>query len=82
MRWYFRIKADMKPAMKADEKGAIMTATAVKKKVSVIPAKPQYDREVKLTDKKLKVAAYCRVSTALEEQESSYEARLNIIPRR
>lgn len=76
MRWYFRIQADMKPAMKADEKGAIMTAIAVKKKVSVIPAKPQYDREVKLTDKKLKVAAYCRVSTALEEQESSYEAQV------
>lgn len=51
-----------------------MPQTAVKKKVSMIPAKPQYDRSIKLSEKKLRVAAYCRVSTELEEQESSYEA--------
>jgi len=54
-----------------------MGSTAVKKKVSVIPAKPQYDRGIKLTEKKLRVAAYCRVSTELEEQEGSYEAQLD-----
>jgi len=40
-----------------------MPQTAVKKKVSMIPAKPQYDRSIKLSEKKLRVAAYCRVST-------------------
>ena len=44
------------------------------KKISMIPAKVQYDRNVKLSEKKMKVAAYCRVSTELEEQDSSYEA--------
>lgn len=51
-------------------------AEAAKKKVSMIPAKAQYDRDIKLTEKKLKVAAYCRVSTELEQQESSYEAQV------
>ena len=36
------------------------------KKISMIPAKVQYDRNVKLSEKKMKVAAYCRVSTELE----------------
>lgn len=49
---------------------------AEKKKISMIPAKPQYDRSVKLADKRMKVAAYCRVSTELEQQESSYEAQV------
>ena len=31
------------------------------KKISMIPAKVQYDRNVKLSEKKMKVAAYCRV---------------------
>ena len=42
----------------------------------MIPAKPQYDRSVKAAEKRLKVAAYCRVSTELEQQESSYEAQV------
>ena len=42
----------------------------------MIPAKPQYDRSVKLADKRMKVAAYCRVRTELEQQESSYEAQV------
>lgn len=42
----------------------------------MIPAKPQYDRSVKPAEKRLKVAAYCRVSTELEQQESSYEAQV------
>ena len=53
-----------------------MAETAVKKKISMIPAKAQYDRDIKLTEKKLRVAAYCRVSTELEQQESSYEAQV------
>ncbi len=53
-----------------------MTSTAEKKKISMIPAKPQYDRSVKFAEKRLKVAAYCRVSTELEQQESSYEAQV------
>ena len=53
-----------------------MAQTAVKKKVSMIPDKPQYDRSIKLSEKKLRVSAYCRVSTELEEQENSYEAQV------
>lgn len=53
-----------------------MASTAEKKKISMIPAKPQYDRSVKLAEKRMKVAAYCRVSTELEQQESSYEAQV------
>ena len=45
------------------------------KKISMIPAKVQYDRNVKLSEKKMKVAAYCRVSTELEEDRKS--TRLN-----
>lgn len=52
------------------------------KKVSIIPAKPQYDRSIKLSEKKLRVAAYCRVSTELEEQESSYEAQVEYYTRK
>ena len=59
-----------------------MPATAVQKKVSIIPAKPQYDRSIKLSEKKLRVAAYCRVSTELEEQESSYEAQVEYYTRK
>jgi len=42
----------------------------------MIPPKPQYDSRIKLTERNLKVAAYCRVSTELEQQESSYEAQV------
>lgn len=59
-----------------------MPQTAIKKKVSMIPAKPQYDRSIKLSEKKLRVAAYCRVSTELEEQESSYEAQVEYYTRK
>lgn len=51
-------------------------AETAKKKISMIPAKAQYDRDIKLAEKKLRVAAYCRVSTELEQQESSYEAQV------
>lgn len=51
-------------------------ATKTVKKVSMIPASPKYDNSIKLTERCLRVAAYCRVSTELEEQESSYEAQV------
>ena len=45
--------------------------------VMVIPARRQVGNTVKQSDqKKLRVAAYCRVSTDSEEQETSYEAQV------
>ncbi len=43
-------------------------------KIVVIPAKSR--EEIQQT-KRLKVAAYCRVSTDEEEQETSYEAQIS-----
>jgi len=52
--------------------------TAVRKKnISVIPSQPEYDRSIKAQFKALRVAAYCRVSTTLEQQETSYEAQVS-----
>ena len=55
-----------------------MTARAVKatKKISVIPANPLYDRRTDASKVRLRVAAYCRVSTEQEEQEGSYQAQV------
>lgn len=50
---------------------------AVKKNISVIPATLAYDRSVRQQMKALRVAAYCRVSTLQEQQETSYEAQVN-----
>lgn len=51
---------------------------AIKKKnISVIPSQPEYDRSIKAQFKALRVAAYCRVSTTLEQQGSSYEAQVS-----
>ena len=50
---------------------------AVKKNISVIPATLAYDRSVRQQTKVLRVAAYCRVSTLQEQQETSYEAQVN-----
>lgn len=50
---------------------------AVKKNISVIPATLAYDRSVRQQTKTLRVAAYCRVSTLQEQQETSYEAQVN-----
>jgi len=50
---------------------------AVKKNISVIPATLAYDRSVRRQTKALRVAAYCRVSTLQEQQETSYEAQVN-----
>ena len=49
---------------------------SVKKNISVIPAKPAYDRSIRPQMRTLRVAAYCRVSTLIEQQESSYEAQV------
>ncbi len=45
--------------------------------VITIPAKPQKgSNAAKVEVKKLRVAAYCRVSTDNEEQATSYEAQI------
>ena len=45
--------------------------------VMVIPAKPQVGNNIKQSEKpKLRVAAYCRVSTDSDEQATSYEAQI------
>lgn len=47
------------------------------KSVTVIPARRRVGNTVKMEDKpKLKVAAYCRVSTDSDEQATSYEAQI------
>ena len=45
----------------------------IRRTVTVIPAKPQMDQRTVM--RQLRVAAYCRVSTEEEEQQSSYEAQ-------
>ena len=55
----------------------MQTATAKKKSISLIPSRPEYDRSIKPQFKALRVAAYCRVSTTLEQQETSYEAQVS-----
>jgi DNA invertase Pin-like site-specific DNA recombinase len=52
-------------------------AVPVKKKVSIIPAQNIYDKGIRPELKVLRVAAYCRVSTKLEQQEGSYEAQID-----
>ena len=44
--------------------------------VSVIPANPVYDIHSRSVEIRLRVAAYCRVSTEMEEQQSSYQAQV------
>ena len=52
------------------------TISPVQKNVSVIPANPIALQE-RARKKKLRVAAYCRVSTDQEEQQSSYQAQID-----
>ncbi len=56
-----------------------MTGTALtapsNMRIVVIPAKSR--EEIRQSERRLKVAAYCRVSTDQEEQESSYEAQIS-----
>lgn len=46
------------------------------KEITIIPPAEKYDNHIRVEEKKLRVAAYCRVSTRLEKQESSYEAQV------
>lgn len=48
-----------------------------KKIVAIIPPQMKYDRQLRVEQKTLRVAAYCRVSTLLEQQEGSYEAQVD-----
>ena len=54
-----------------------MNMPAVKKTVTIIQPQLKYDKHIKAEQKILRVAAYCRVSTLLEQQESSYEAQVD-----
>ncbi len=53
----------------------IATATQNNMRIVVIPAKSR--EEIWQSERRLRVAAYCRVSTDQEEQESSYEAQIS-----
>ncbi len=46
------------------------------KEIIIIPRKEKHDNQIRVEQKKLKVAAYCRVSTRFEQQENSYEAQM------
>lgn len=46
------------------------------KEIIIIPPKEKHDKQIRVEQKKLKVAAYCRVSTRFEQQENSYEAQV------
>lgn len=48
-----------------------------KKTVAIIPPQIKYDKHERVEQKKMRVAAYCRVSTLLEQQEGSYEAQVD-----
>lgn len=50
---------------------------AIEKKVTIIPAKPELSPILTESEKILRVAAYCRVSTTEKEQLSSYENQVN-----
>lgn len=47
------------------------------RKITIIPARKPYKTSQTGKSKALRVAAYCRVSTLLEHQESSYEAQVS-----
>ena len=51
------------------------------RKVQIIPPKMNINAAKKQEIKKINVAAYCRVSTAHEDQESSYEAQVEYFTR-
>lgn len=48
----------------------------VQKIVQVIPVRNERESKIVKKEKKLRVAAYCRVSTELEEQQSSYKLQV------
>ncbi|WP_331662532.1 recombinase family protein [Lacrimispora sp.] len=46
------------------------------KEIKIIPPTENQDKHIRVEQKQLKVAAYCRVSTRFEQQENSYEAQV------
>ena len=46
------------------------------KEIVVILPKEKHDRNISVDQKKLNVAAYCRVSTRFEEQAQSYDRQI------
>ena len=48
-----------------------------KEKVTVIPAAPQRAAPGKTANQKLRVAAYCRVSSEKDEQLNSFDVQVN-----
>ncbi len=54
-----------------------MTETIAHNDMRIVVILPKAREEIRQTDRRLKVAAYCRVSTGQEEQESSYEAQIS-----
>lgn len=46
------------------------------KEITVIPPTEKYDKHIRAEQKRLNVAAYCRVSTRFEQQENSYDAQV------
>ena len=52
------------------------TTTTPQKVVRKIPAKIDIAEEIKQAHRQLRVAAYCRVSTAQEEQLNSYDVQV------
>ena len=49
----------------------------MKKQITLIPPNPKYDVHLKVEQKKVNVAAYCRVSTHFEEQEQNLVAQVD-----
>ncbi len=65
----------MEKAVQPKQATSVKKSAQPKKAVSIIPSRKEYDKEVHPAQKILRVAAYCRVSTLLEQQESSFEAQ-------
>lgn len=47
-----------------------------KKEITIILPMEKHDKHIRVEQKQLKVAAYCRVSTRFEQQENSFEAQV------
>ena len=46
------------------------------KEITIIPPRERHDKHIRVEQKMLNVAAYCRVSTRFEQQENSYETQV------
>ena len=65
----------MEKAVQPKQAAIVKKSTQPKKAVSIIPSRKEYDKAARPAQEILRVAAYCRVSTLLEQQESSFEAQ-------